>query len=325
MVLAHHTEPVILQRGYLGVDLFFVLSGFLITNLLLEEWQTTNAIDFRSFYARRALRLFPALAVMLSASALMMYFVPGVGQNYRSILYAVFYVSNWVMALNLDQMSSTLILTWSLAIEEQFYLLWPLALHLAVRRRMRARAMLIGLTCLIVLICMHRSFLFLQGAPELRVMFASDTRADSLLAGCCVGIIANAGLLPRRIGLLGKLVIGALALVFTLYLVGVGQPEGVGLSVIAVFFGGLLVLLLSDPPKALLAVLNNRMLVWIGKISYGLYLWHLYAFFAVEMSGIDRKFQIVASIPLAFAFAIISYVLIERPFLKLKRRFANST
>jgi peptidoglycan/LPS O-acetylase OafA/YrhL len=321
MVLAHHTEPVLLPRGWLGVDLFFVLSGFLITSLLIEEWKTEQRISFRLFYARRALRLFPALAVMLFVAALLMYFLPGVGQNYRSILYCATYVSNWIMALDLDKVSSTLILTWSLSVEEQFYLVWPIMLYAALRWRLRPCTMLITLAGLIVLVCTHRSILVAQGATVLRVAFASDTRADSLLAGCCVGVLANYGLLPGFSALL-RLMIGVLSVVFLLYLAGFGQPEGVGLSLVAVFFAGLLALLLSNPPKPLISVLSSKSLVWIGRLSYSLYLWHLYAYFAIQMSGVPQRFRILAAVPLAFALATASYYFIERPSLTFKARFA---
>ena len=112
---------------------------------------------------------------------------------------------------------------------------------------------------------------------------------------------------------------------FGLYLIGYGDPaclESVGLSLVALCFGGVLVLLLSEPPKWLMAALNSRILVWIGKLSYSLYLWHLYAFFVVELSRIDRKYVTVLSLPLAFLFAAFSYYWIERPFLRLKRRYA---
>lgn len=323
LVLASHTEPMLLQRGWLGVDLFFVLSGFLITALLIEEWEDTDAISFRRFYVRRACRLFPALAVMLLVSAIVMYFVPSVGQQYRSILYSAFYVVNWVLALNLDTVSSSLVLTWSLAVEEQFYLVWPIALYAMLRLRLRPHTMLLILLFVIALVCAHRSALVYQGAAELRTRYASDTRADSLFIGCCVALLASYGLLPQSVRVV-QVVSGALAVLFGLYALGFGDPaslESVGLSFVALFFAGLLILLLSKPPRFLMNVLSSKPLVWIGKLSYSLYLWHLYANFAVEMGGLDRELWIIASIPLAFAFAIASYYLVERPFLKLKKRF----
>jgi len=321
LVLASHTEPMLLPRGWFGVDLFFVLSGFLITTLLLEEWKTTQNISFRLFYTRRALRLFPALAVMLLASAVVMYLFAGVGRYYRSILYSVFYITNWVIAFDLDRVSSTLYLTWSLAVEEQFYMIWPLALYSALRFRLRPRTMLLILAGLIVLVCFHRSLLQAQGATMLRITLASDTRADALLAGCFVGIVASSGLVPRSLWLV-KFTTGALAILFGLYILGFGQPEGVGLSLVELFFAGILFLLIFDPPKAIMYLLSNRVLVWIGKLSYSFYLWHLYANFAVEKSGLDRKFWIISSLLLALAFAVTSHYLIERPFLSLKKRYA---
>ena len=154
----------------------------------------------------------------------------------------------------------------------------------------------------------------------LRVTVASDTRADSILAGCVVGVLATYGRLPG-VGPT-RLITAALGILFVLYLIGFGNPESFGLSLIAAFFAGVLILMLSDPPKLITDVLSHKGLVWIGKLSYSLYLWHLYANFVIERSGIDRRFWIGASIPLAFAFAVASYYLIERPFLSLKKRYS---
>lgn len=321
LVLASHTEPMLLPRGFLGVDLFFVISGFLITSLLLEEWDTHQTISFRSFYARRVLRLFPALFVMLIVSAFVMYLFPGVGQQYRSILYSLFYISNYVLAFDLDQVSSTLTITWSLAVEEQFYLLWPITLFAALRYKLKPSTIVLLLLGIIAAICIHRSMLVSEGATVLRTRYAFDTRADSILSGCVVAVLARYGLMQWSDKVV-KLVTAGLAVLFALYLLGFGDPESVGFSLIALCFAGVLIILISNPPKFLVSALSTRSLVWIGRISYSLYLWHLYAFFAVEISGIDRKYWSVTAIPLAFVFASLSYYFIERPFLKLKKRYA---
>lgn len=320
-VIAYHSEPQLLARGRIGVDVFFVLSGFLITTLLLEEWKATNGIDFRRFYMRRVLRLFPALVVMLMVASFLMYFTPGVGRHYRSILYSLLYVTNWVMAFNWDHVSSTLYFTWSLAIEEQFYLIWPGALYLALRSGARPRSILLALSAAIILICAYRCLLLSLGADSERAFLASDTRADALLVGCSVGVLAASGLLPRSVRLLRRCTI-IMAVIFEAYFLGAGTFEGVGLTLAACFFASVLCLLLVAPPVALMKLLENFFLVWIGKLSYSLYLWHLFANFAIDHLSLGPLLGLVLSIGLSFAIAAASYYFVERPFLVLKRRFS---
>jgi peptidoglycan/LPS O-acetylase OafA/YrhL len=307
-------------RPWLDVDLFFVLSGFLITALLLEEREISGRISFRNFYARRFFRLFPALTLVLIASFLQMLFVPGVDRHYPTIAYALFYVINWVMALRLDHVSANLQFAWSLAIEEQFYLVWPTVLCLALWRGVRPRQLAFALFALFVFVCVYRCALLSHGATMERVAFASDTRADSLLIGCCVGVIAASGLLLRSIQPI-RWTAAILAFLFGAYFVGFGRLESIGLSVAALFFASLLMLLLVDPPNALIRVLNSPLLVWTGKLSYSLYLWHLYTNFAVRHLPINRFLGLALSLSLSFAVAAASYYLVERPFLSLKRRF----
>jgi|SRR5689334_6291124 len=321
-VMASHFEPHYLGRGYVGVDLFFMLSGFLITTLLLEERKSTGTINFGRFYIRRALRLFPALAAVLASATLLMLLWPSVGQNYRSVLYSAFYVMNWVMALGLDNVSSTLYFTWSLSVEEQFYIVWPALLYLLLRLRVRASVIALMLLSTALIVCAHRTSLILAGATGFRVSLASDVRTDSLLIGCGIGVMAVSGLLPRSARLVA-LFTGVLSLGFLCYVVGWFGNYGSGLTITAFFFGGLLTLLLISPCNFLSRGLEASPLVWIGRLSYSLYLWHLYASFLVVEGGIDRRFQVVAALALSFIFAGTSYYLIEQPFLRLKRRFAS--
>ena len=131
LVLGQHFTPQLTPGGFFGVDIFFVLSGFLITALLLQEWDRKNAIGIRDFYIRRILRLGPALIsylFLLGAYATAFLNRENAREIYAGIVLTLAYVSNWVLAIKPDFPRGILAITWSLAIEEQFYLVWPLVL-----------------------------------------------------------------------------------------------------------------------------------------------------------------------------------------------------
>src|ERR1700682_626933 len=133
LVLLLHFTPKLMPGGYFGVDIFFVLSGFLITSLLLQEWARKNSISLKDFYIRRALRLGPGLAVYLllvGAYACVFLDKGNARGMYLGIVLTLSYISNWVMAFKPDFLPGLLAITWSLAVEEQFYLVWPLILSL---------------------------------------------------------------------------------------------------------------------------------------------------------------------------------------------------
>src|SRR5215213_1164096 len=275
MVFTFHASSSLLPRGHLGVDLFFVLSGFLITVVLLQDHDHASGIDFKRFYARRILRLAPALLVFLGAITLLMRLWPHIfGDEYISPLYALFYVMNWILAFRLDYVSPVLYHTWSLSVEEQFYLVWPVVLSLCLWLRVRTMTLLICLGGLVLIVAVHRYALLLSGATDDRVSVASDTRISGLLLGCLIGVLTTRGLLPGRTRLL-TWTTALLAPACLLYLCGWWERFGLALTVAELFFASVLVLMLVQPPKALTSVLENPVLTWLGQISYGLYLWHL--------------------------------------------------
>ena len=164
-VVGYHAD-YLPRDGPLGVDIFFVLSGFLITTLLLQEWHANGSISLRLFFARRALRLFPALAVMLVvfvASSIVLSLSghlsrPHFHQNMKSVALGFFYVSNIARAwLSPDPMVPALGHLWSLATEEQFYLLWPIVLVILLRSGARERTVLKVLTLLSALVAVHHN------------------------------------------------------------------------------------------------------------------------------------------------------------------------
>jgi hypothetical protein len=197
-VFTYHFSSRRLPGGYIGVDIFFVLSGFLITYLLVEEWRRTGAINLKNFYARRALRLLPALFAWTLVLGVAGVFIGG--ETRRLIFYGIAaslsYVTNWLVAFEL-LLRNPLSITWSLAIEEQFYLLYPLALGWALRRKAKPSTLVVALCAIVFAVELRRALLWRAGAPVFRVYYATDTRADALMLGCLLGVLVSFELLPR--------------------------------------------------------------------------------------------------------------------------------
>lgn len=316
-----------LPFGGLGVDVFFVLSGFLITTLLLEEHESKSQINLKNFYIRRALRLLPALLFLLLGVLLYSRaFMPSEDANSaaRLSVIAIFYCTNWFFALGGN--SDLLGHLWSLAVEEQFYLVWPFALSLLLRSRLSKRAMLLFMISLVAIVCAHR-VLLASSATAARVYFGSDTRADSLLTGCAVAMAVSWRLLPRwtsavlkHVGLLSIFVIT----VYVFDLFGLGRTlYTTGFTVFALAVG-FLILRLMVAPSQLVSLLERPALVWIGKLSYSLYLWHFFTIGLTLRMPFSNAVRVAVSIPISFGMAACSYYLIEKPFLKLKTRYTSN-
>jgi peptidoglycan/LPS O-acetylase OafA/YrhL len=200
LVLMLHLGFSFVRGGFLGVDIFFVLSGFLITSLLVQEANTRGTISLKKFYIRRVLRLGPAVAAFMLGTgiyALLFLNHEAARLTYQGILLTLSYVSNWVFAFNESVKVGPLGITWSLAIEEQFYLLWPLLLILLLKLRMRRRMISLLIVLAIVAIALHRKILMEGGARIERMYYATDTRADALLIGCLVALLLSWNMLPQ--------------------------------------------------------------------------------------------------------------------------------
>lgn len=338
-VMAYHVG--LIRGGFLGVDIFFVLSGFLITSILVEEWGGTGGISFGKFYMRRALRLLPALVAVVIACDLgtvivaRLYWRPEVfapvafGMAYAAVV-ALFYIANWVMIGG--QTLWILGHTWSLSIEEQFYLVWPLCL-LSLLKWVRRRAVMLSLLALgAAASLVQRIALVRAEAPVTRVFFGTDSRFDALLVGCFVGLLASWNLLapsrrPHR--LLGAAaVVAAAVLALMLWRAGWREPVMLrwGLSLVALSAGVLIAEMVARPDGWLARTLAREPLAVIGRISYGLYLWHfpiVYACGALAVDDTPPDYPRAAlAVGLTFLVAAASFQWIERPMLRLKRRFA---
>jgi len=322
-------QPVLLQFGILGVDIFFVLSGFLITSLLLEEYQSTNSISLTKFYARRGLRLLPALFFFLISMNLYSSLFPHPHEgtsNARLTVGAIFYVTNWLFAFGAD--SDLFGHLWSLAIEEQFYLVWPLLLTLMLRSRLPRRILAAATLLVIALVCFHRISLIWSGVSLERIYFGSDTRFDSLLTGCLAAMIVSWQIIPKGqiIALTLKASSGISVIVVSAYLLDLlGIPGNsiykLGFTIFAMAVALFILSVMRMHESMYARVLEWPALVWVGKISYSLYLWHVFAITLTLRLHAPNAIRALLSLPLAIGLAAFSYYVAERPFLKLKSRF----
>jgi peptidoglycan/LPS O-acetylase OafA/YrhL len=343
LVLGCHAG--LLPGGFLGVDVFFVLSGFLITSLLVEEWQSTGIIRLKQFYLRRALRLLPAFVVLLVLCGLSIPLLPSVQERWargREIAVAASYVSNWPMLHRTDM--PILGHTWSLSVEEQFYVFWPALLYTMLRLRISRRLILSLVCCGIGASALLRLELYhwhqSHGTDKLMMLFrlyrGLDTRADALLAGCLLGLLAAWNLLPKSAGFV--LWTGVASLLFLVYLSYLAlyrdyyyPPYYLGLfTVVALLTAIVLARLLSAPARFATRILESAPLVGTGRISYALYLFHQPIIHALLPAGVSlgltvspylaRIIFLVLTISLSFFASLLSYYLIERPCLRLKER-----
>jgi len=334
LVFGLHFTPDLVPGGYFGVEVFFVLSGFLITALLLQEWRRKGAISLKDFYLRRIFRLGPALFVyliLLASYALIFMSRDHARDIYIGVLLTLTYVSNWVIALNPGFPAGILAITWSLAVEEQFYFFWPLTLFLLLSCRLQPRKIVLVIVTGLCFAILYRFFLFEQGATFRRLYYATDTRADGLLWGCLLACLLTSDLVYKSRWLetvMKVLTLGAvLLLAFLVLTVKSDNPmlfKGVfTLATIAITV--CIATVVMWPAFPAFGILKLQPLVWIGRISYGLYLWHWpvrgFVFGAASRPAFGR---IVMAIVLTFVIAGLSFYLVEQPFLKMKKRFSRA-
>jgi peptidoglycan/LPS O-acetylase OafA/YrhL len=323
LVVLFHTWTAAAPGGLIGVDIFFVLSGFLITTLLLEERRLTGRTSLPRFYTRRALRLMPALLVVLLWCVLMAALEPTwrlAAPTLRAVPFSLGYVANWAYAYGADL--GLLAHTWSLSVEEQFYLLWPLLL-IGLMRWRGPRTALLACGVGILTVWVARAVMVAHGAGWLPVYGSFETRADALLAGCALALAGHLGLLRRLPGWLvaaaGLLGFAALAAVIRL-----PDPYGWllhgGFGVVAIATSLLLAALVTRSWSPLVSLFSLRPLVALGRVSYGVYLWHFPLILMIYPQVASRGVaSFVVILGLAFTLASISYVLVETPFLRVKR------
>jgi peptidoglycan/LPS O-acetylase OafA/YrhL len=334
-VLAFHGGVALCRGGFLGVDAFFVLSGFLITSLLLAERTRTGRVALVAFWGRRVRRLLPALLLLLSVVVIAgRWLLPATELAALRIdtLAALGYVANWRMTLRggADYFAATaapspLQHTWSLGIEEQFYLLWPLLVVLLLAR---CRPVVLFWSAVVGVVASTATATVLFDPQDLdRVYYGTDTRAGSLLVGCALAALlalragASATRPPARRG--GPLWFRALAVGATLGTAWLwthadgGDPwlyRG-GLPAAALAVAVVIAYSVEHPGSTTARLLALGPLVWLGRISYGVYLWHwpLFGWLSADRTGLAGAGLFAARCLATLVAATVSYLLVERP------------
>ena len=319
-----------LRGGYLGVDLFFVLSGYLITSLLLGEQQATGRIALWPFWVRRARRLFPALLSLMPAVALyaMFYAKPIELSGIRAdALATIAYVANWRAIFahksywQLFAAPSPLEHTWSLAIEEQFYVVWPLLVTLLLKRG--DRKTLLRVTLVLCALSVAAMILLFDPEKTSRVYLGTDTRAASILAGAALACVLApdttfSDATVRKLDVLG--VLSALGLAFMWFRVE-GSSRflyrgGFWLAELAVLV--LIATAVSGRRSVVARALSIRPLTFLGTISYGVYLWHwpVNVLLTPERMHVRGFWLHVIQFAVTFAVSLASYRWVEQPIRK---------
>jgi len=315
--------------GFLGVDTFFVLSGYLITTLLLGEWRHSGTLKLSAFWVRRAKRLFPALLVALIAVAIWAAFaIPSnrLGSFRADALWTLFYGANWHFIasgqsyFDLFSEASPLRHAWSLAIEEQFYLFWPL-ITFGLLWLGRGRPRFLGAACVagIAGSAFLLSHLYDTADPS-RAYYGTDSRASQLLVGALLAIVLARWSPRTRSSRAGVQVAGVVGAGLCVWAFAVANDTDSwlyrgGFLGFALATAAVIVAIVQPSRSPLTALLSLRPVRWVGQVSYGLYLWHWPVQVAISERRTDITGWDLALLRLAVTFlaTTLSYYLIERP------------
>ena len=340
-VIIYHVDVNYLPGGFLGVDLFFVLSGYLISSLIIKEFRKTGTVNLYNFYIRRARRLLPAVYFMITVGLVVMVLFNEVllRKSHLDAIFGYIYSSNWWYIFHkLDYFDSFGAQSpfkhlWSLAIEEQFYMIFPL-LFLLVNRKKKSKDgtyklnknflyVVLGL----ILVSLIAHILLFDINNISRIYFGTDTRAFSLLVGVVGAILypmerLHAKITPQQNMLYSVVSLVSIATLITVMIYTSEYNTLLyrgGFLLVAIL--GLIVIISSGKQHTLMSrLLSFKPVVFIGKISYSLYLWHfpvLVLTTPVSEIGNPNIFFVILRIVLTFAVAIVSYVFVETPIRKL--------
>lgn len=336
MVLAYHLRLDLFKSGFLGVTIFFVLSGYLITGILLSEAEESGTIDLKNFWNRRIRRLVPAVMSM----AVVIVFVSAIANRVlftkacKDFLPSIFGFNNWWQIFNKVSYfeaagaPSPFTHCWTLAIESQFYLIYPLLIiavfKLAGGRtddaRARAKRALI-LECislfLAIISVILMAVLYNPAQDASRIYYGTDTRAFSLLFGALLAIMWHYHLIPKRLSSTVNAIIGSVGLLGLILMATlISASTGFwyrGGQFIATLLTALVIYAVSGKKSPLSRFLSNPVLKWIGDRSYSIYLWH-YPIILLISKGIKSSFLItLIEIILSVSLAELSYRFIETP------------
>ena len=333
MVLAYHLKLALFKSGFLGVTVFFVLSGYLITGILISEVEEEGTIDLKNFWLRRIRRLVPAVMSM----AVVIIFVSAVvnriifTKGCKDFLASVLGFNNWWQIFNKVSyfeaagVPSPFTHCWSLAIETQFYLIYPLILlgiYKLVKSREEGRAkrglLFAGVTLLLALISVILMIVLFDPQQDAsRVYYGTDTRAFSLLFGALLAILWDYRMVPRRLSASVNMVLGsvsfAVLLVMTIAINGSSNFWYRGGQFVGTILTVLVIYTVLGRKTWLSRFLSNPVLKWIGDRSYSIYLWH-YPIILLISKGIKASWWItLIELVLSVVLAELSYRFIETP------------
>ena len=319
LVIAFHAK--FLSGGFIGVDIFYVISGYLITGLLVRELEETGSVSFRNFYSRRIKRLLPSSFLVLVTTALVGLLIMPSNMRAelgRNIVATTLYVGNYFFAWwqndyqNLGATPSPVIHYWSLAVEEQFYLLWPLLILLAGRKNRSHRIIKLVLAVTVISFLLS---LFATSTWPIWSFYSLPTRAWELGIGAIVVLSKRNGPLPRWLSWVGLFAIGYSTLKFSQ-----STPFPGSAALVPTLATGLLLLKIHELPNSFAYLLRTRISQWIGAVSYPLYLWHWPALvlplyiFSHPLSLFERLLFIGAT----FLLAALTHYFVENPLRHLK-------
>jgi peptidoglycan/LPS O-acetylase OafA/YrhL/ribosomal protein L21E len=330
-VVIYHLNTDWAPGGLIGVGIFFVLSGYLITDILAGQWERNRRFDMGDFWVRRARRLLPAMFVMVSLVSLWCL----IGDHSRlsalggDIPAALLYVSNWwfifhkVSYFESFGPASPLGHLWSLAVEEQFYLIWPFLLLLGLKFLSKRGQLSVWILCLSLISALLMALLYIPGEDPSRVYYGTDTRIFALLVGSALAVVWPSAKLKTQVSppaLTFLDTAGALSLLLLIWLVwhtNEYQPflyRG-GLLIIAIITA-LLIAVLAHPASRLAAIMGCKPLRWLGKRSYGLYLWH-YPVIILSTPQVNTDdpsiLKAVIQVSVSLALAELSWRYVEQP------------
>src|SRR3954451_21685809 len=338
-VILFHAGNTYATAGFIGVDMFLVLSGFLITTLLLRELALTGRVAVKAFWMRRARRLLPALVLVLVAVACFGAFVATDDEALGlrgDLLGSLFYVQNWRFVLSgasyFTQFGSPSPLRhmWSLAIEEQWYLVWPLMLFGIMKlTRKNLRAVMAIIVLLAAGSALLMAALYHQGGDASRAYYGTDTRAQALLIGAALAVLFTMRGIPRS-GVVNVVlqVLGVAGAAFLVWVVVEKSERWTkldrgGFSLVAIASAALIAGAMTRGPVR--SVLSIPPLPAIGLISYGLYLWHwpIFVWLSPDRTGLEGHKLLALRLVVSFAVAIVSYRLVERPIREQRFRWVR--
>jgi len=308
-----------------GVAGFFVLSGFLITWLLLKEQKLTGAISLRDFYIRRSLRIFPAYYVFVIVTIVVDLF-RGIEEIRDAILPSFLYYMNYYNALE-NHPSTSVAHLWSLAVEEQFYLTWPIILVLLLKHGKESVIRFLILVISAVLIWRSIAVTVIN-LGQSWAYNSFDTRLDNLAIGCLIAMLIEKKRIQRFLELISSRFWMPIITLVLLWLSGSIQnyhyEYGPAFTLDALLLGILLIQLMVLSHGKVFAWLNFRPVVYFGLISYPIYLWHLRGLEAGnKLTMLPEPIRLVSGILIGIILAVMSYHILEKPFLRLKQKYKH--